>query len=68
MSRPGTPIDNSPIESFFSTMKAEWLSNPYDMTIVEIGLEIDEYINLYNNERIQLKTSKAPIIVRAGAA
>ena len=45
MSRPGTPIDNSPIESFFSTMKAEWLSNPHDMTIVEIGLEIDEYIN-----------------------
>jgi|LGVF01.1.fsa_nt_gb transposase InsO family protein len=68
MSRSGTPIDNSPIESFFSTLKAEWLSNTTFMTIAEIGLEIDEYINFYNNERIQLKTGTAPSVVRARAA
>ncbi len=46
MSKPGTPIDNSPIESFFSTIKAEWLIIPIHMTIAKIGLEIDEYTNV----------------------
>lgn len=68
MSKHGTPIDNSPIQSFFSTIKAEWLNNPIHMTIAEIGFEIDEYINFFNNERIQLKTGKAPAVVRARAA
>lgn len=68
MSRPGTPIDNSPIESFFSTLKTEWIKNPSDMTINEIAFEIDEYITFYNNERIQLKSGKAPAVIRAMAA
>ena len=67
MLRPGTPINNSPIESFFSPFKAEWLNNPIYMTIAEIRFEVDEYINFYNNERIQLKTGKAPVVLHARA-
>lgn len=57
MSRKGTPIDNSPMESFFGTMKSELLYNPLiniqnDREMID---NINEYINYYNNERIQKK-------------
>lgn len=57
MSRRGTPIDNSPMESFFGTMKSELLYNPLikienDTELVNM---INDYINYYNNERIQKK-------------
>ncbi|WP_125138436.1 IS3 family transposase [Petrocella atlantisensis] len=68
MSRPGTPIDNAPIESFFSTLKAEWLPDTSNMTIEEIAKDIDEYIEFYNNERIQLRTKMSPFEYRQGAA
>ncbi|WP_430884110.1 IS3 family transposase [Fusibacter sp. JL216-2] len=68
MSRPGTPIDNSPIESFFSTLKIEWLSDTSNMMTNSVAIEIDEYINFYNNERIQLKSTTAPVVVRNRAA
>lgn len=57
MSRKGTPIDNAPMESFFSTLKSEVLYNP----LVEIKdfedlkRTIEEYIEYYNNKRIQKK-------------
>lgn len=57
MSRKGTPIDNSPMESFFSTLKSEVIYNP----LVEIKdfedlkRTIEEYIEYYNNKRIQKK-------------
>jgi len=44
MSKPGTPIENAPIESFFSTLKVEWLPDTSHMSIEEIALDIDEYI------------------------
>lgn len=55
LSRKGTPIDNSAMERFFSTLKSEMLYNP----LVEINNDIEmvsaieEYIKYYNNERIQ---------------
>jgi len=55
MSRKGTPIDNSPMESFFSTLKSEVIYNPlvqiekYD----DLVREIEEYFDYYNNRRIQ---------------
>lgn len=54
MSRKGTPIDNSPIESFFGTLKSELLYNPLiDIKNVSMMDEILDYIWYYNNERIQ---------------
>lgn len=57
LSRKGTPIDNSPMESFFSTLKSEVLYNPLikinnDLEMIEI---LNEYIDYYNNHRIQKK-------------
>ena len=54
MSRKGTPIDNSPMESFFGTLKSELLYNPLiDIKNCDIVEEIKKYINYYNNDRIQ---------------
>ena len=54
MSRKGTPIDNSPMESFFWTLKSELLYNPLiDLKNSDIVDEIKNYIWYYNNEGIQ---------------
>ena len=55
MSRKGTPIDNSPMESFFSTLKSEVIYNPLVKieSYEDLIKEIKEYIEYYNNERIQ---------------
>lgn len=55
MSRKGTPIDNSPMESFFSTLKSEVIYNPLIKieSYEELIKEITEYFEYYNNERIQ---------------
>ena len=54
MSRKGTPIDNSPMESFFGTLKSELIYNPLiDIKNCDMIEEIKKYIDYYNNERIQ---------------
>ena len=55
MSRKGTPIDNSPMESFFSTLKSEVIYNPLIKleTYGDLIKEITEYFDYYNNKRIQ---------------
>lgn len=55
MSRKGNPIDNSPMESFFSTVKSELIYNDFiniidDKNMVE---ELKEYVRYYNYDRIQ---------------
>lgn len=54
MSRKGTPIDNSPMESFFGTLKSELLYNPLiNLKNCDMIEEIKNYIDYYNNKRIQ---------------
>lgn len=55
MSRKGTPIDNSPMESFFSTLKSEVIYNPLIKieSYEDLVKEIEEYFEYYNNKRIQ---------------
>ena len=55
MSRKGTPIDNSPMESFFSTLKSEVIYNPLVKieNYEDLIKELEEYFEYYNNERIQ---------------
>ncbi len=57
MSRKGTPIDNAPMESFFSTLKSELLYNPLIefKSYEDLVKKIEEYIFYYNNKRIQKK-------------
>ena len=55
MSRKGTPIDNAPMESFFSTLKSEVIYNPLVEinSFEELVKELEDYIDYYNNKRIQ---------------
>ena len=56
MSRRGNPYDNALAENFFSILKTECIHRVKLETYEEARLLIGEYINFYNNERIQLKT------------
>lgn len=69
MSRVGKCIDNSPIESFWGTLKCEkyYLKkyNSYD----ELAQAIDEYISFYNHKRLQKRLNGlSPMEFRAKAA
>ena len=52
MSRPGTPNDNQPIESFWKTLECE-MADIRHLTFPEASRQIVEYIELYyNSERL----------------
>jgi len=55
MSRVGKCIDNGPIEGFWGIIKCEkYYLNQYD-TYEELTAAVDEYIEFYNEERLQKK-------------
>ena len=53
MSRKGNCLDNSIMESFFGTLKNEFFYNNEFKSIDEFKIELDKYINYYNNDRIK---------------
>lgn len=65
MSRRGNPYDNSLAENFFSILKTECIYRIKLKTFDEARLIIDQYINFYNNQRIQLKTNLTPLEKRS---
>ena len=64
MSRRGNPYDNALAENFFSILKSECINRIKLQTFEDARNIIDEYINFYNNERIQLKTKLTPLEMR----
>jgi putative transposase len=53
MSRPGNPFDNAPMESFFSTLKTEWVHHFNYRSRSEAKSSIFEYIErFYNSHRL----------------
>ena len=52
MSRPGTPYDNACAETFFKTLKVEWLDSEDFRTRKEATDAIAEYMLFYNRRRI----------------
>ncbi len=67
MSRKGTPADNSPIETFHSSLKSEtfYLDGIYRTTNAHVIQIVEEYISYYNNIRIQTKlNSQSPVKYR----
>jgi transposase InsO family protein len=60
MSRKATPLDNAPAESFFSILKTECIYPEKPKTIQRAKELIDEYVDFYNYERIQLKHKCSP--------
>ena len=61
MSRRGNCYDNAMAENFFGILKAECINRHKILTYDEARLIICEYIDFYNNERIQLKTKLTPL-------
>ena len=55
MSKRGNPYDNAMAENFFSILKTECIYRAKLQTHEEVSLLIGEYINFYNNYRIQTK-------------
>lgn len=60
MSRKATPLDNAPIESFFSTLKAECIYRHKIHSFEQANELINKYIYFYNYQRIQLKSKLTP--------
>jgi transposase InsO family protein len=60
MSRRGNCWDNAPMESFFGHLKEEYLRHYKKPTFKEAEQLINEYVDFYNYERIQLKTRQTP--------
>ena len=65
MSRRGNPYDNAMAENFFSILKTECIYRIKLRTYEEARLLIGQYIQFYNNERIQLKTKLTPLEKRS---
>ncbi len=61
MSRRGNPYDIALAENFFSILKTECIHRVKLAGYEEARLLIDEYINFYNNYRIQIKTKLTPL-------
>lgn len=68
MSRRGNCYDNAMAENFFSILKTECIYRHKLKTFDQARQLIDEYIDFYNNERIQSKTSLTPLEKRHQAA
>ena len=67
MSRKGTPADNSPIETFHSSLKSEtfYLDDIYSTTNAHVKEIVETYITYYNNIRIQTKlNNQSPVKYR----
>jgi putative transposase len=60
MSRRGNCWDNAPMENFFSQLKEEYLRHLPAPTLAQARQAIDDYVDFYNYERIQLKTKQTP--------
>lgn len=61
MSRRENPYDNALAENFFSILKIECIHRVKLADYEEVSLLIAEYINFYNNYRIQSKTKLTPL-------
>lgn len=67
MSRRGNCYDNAMAENFFSILKTECIYRQKIKTFQQARELIDDFIDFYNRERIQLKTGEAPLTQRLSA-
>ncbi len=58
MSRKGTPIDDSPMESFHSILKKETLYNNEITSLQEYIILVEDWILFYNTTRLKSKNKK----------
>ena len=55
MSRKGTPIDDSPMESFHGILKKETLYNNYITSLEEYIAIVEDWIEFYNTKRLKTR-------------
>lgn len=55
MSRKGNCLDNSIMENFFGLLKSELLYLREFDSMEELRIELERYIDYYNNKRIKAK-------------
>lgn len=67
MSSPGCPYDNAAMENFFGTLKTECLYRTKFSSRAEVERAVDEYVQFYNFERINLKNGLTPFEIRSKA-
>jgi putative transposase len=68
MSRKGNCYDNAVIESFFGTLKSEFLYTQEFEHIEQFKVELEEYIKYYNHKRIKAKLNgMSPVQYRTHA-
>ena len=61
MSRKGNCLDNAMMESFFGTLKSEFVYlHKYRNKDMFVSA-LDKYIAYYNNERIKLRLKTSPV-------
>jgi len=58
MSRKGTPLDSSPIESFHSLLKKETLYNNNITSLQEYIIHVEDWLLFYNTTRLKSKKRK----------
>lgn len=71
MSRKGTPADNSPIETFHSSLKSEtfYIDGIHSTTNSCVIQTVEAYLDYYNHIRIQTKlNNQSPVNYRQLAA
>lgn len=54
MSRKGTPIDDSPMESFHGILKKETLYNNDIKSIEEYQALVEDWIKFYNTKKLKI--------------
>lgn len=64
MSRPGTPLDNAPIEGFFGRMKNEFYYGRSFDDVDTFITGLNSYIKYYNEERVSSRLKTPPITYR----
>ena len=68
MSSPGCPYDNSAMENFFGNLKTECLHRLKFSCKAEVEQAVDEYVQFYNFERINMKNGLTPFEIQSKAA
>ena len=68
MSRRGCPYDNPLMENFFGTFKTECLYRRKPATGEQVQQLVDEYIQFYNYEHIDMKYGLTLFEIRSKAA
>lgn len=60
MSAAGNPYDNACAESFFKTLKIEWLENKHFQTREQVSRAVNEYLLYYNRVRLHSSLDYLP--------